>query len=197
MKSSFLLVFTALTALAASFSASADFNYSGKLTLTYPSGQAVEKEFPLSYTQQGYDHTFQVGEHEFSVAGEPESYSLAMLLQPNNLVWIQEFAKGQFETFELSLGDYKLKLVKRILKEPVKGDYILSIDNVDYFFQQNLAQIKLRFDGDGIKEIEVDGMVASLGLNTAKNPCEEMEAGSDEQKQCQAQAPTEEGEEKP
>lgn len=171
---------------AMSFNAYADFNYDGKLKITYPSGQSVEKEMPLSYTQKGYDHTFQVGEHVFNVSGKPESYSIAMLLQPNNLVWVQEFAKGQFESFKLDLGDYKFKLVKKILNEPVKGDYILSVNNVDYFFQQNLAQITFQFDEKGIKEVEVDGMIASLGLNTAKNVCEDMEEGSEEKASCDA-----------
>lgn len=169
-----------LASVLMSFNAAADFVYDGKLEITYPSGQSVEKEMPLSYTQKGYDHAFQVGEHIFNVSGKPESYSIAMLLQPNNLVWVQEFANGQFESFKLDLGDYKFKLVKRILNEPVKGDYILSVNNVDYFFQQNLAQITFLFDEDGIKEIEVDGMVASLGLNTAKNACEGAEEGSEE-----------------
>lgn len=163
----------------------ADFNYDGKLKLTYPSGQSVEKSLPLSYTQKEYDHTFQVGEHQFNVSGEPESYSIAMLLQPNNLVWVQEFGKGQFESFHLDLGEYKFKLVKKILNEPVKGDYIFSVNNVDYFFQQNLAQITFLFNEDGIKEIEVDGMIASLGLNTAKNACEDMEEGSEERTKCE------------
>ena len=187
-KSSNLLLLAAMTLSMLSFNAAADFNYDGKLTVIYPSGQSVEKELPLSYTQKGYDHTFQVGEHIFNVSGEPESYSIAMLLQPNNLVWIQEFAKGQFESFKLDLGDYKFKLVKKILNEPVKGDYIFSVNNVDYFFQQNLAQVTFLFDENGIKEIEVDGMVASLGINTAKNVCEDMEEGSEERANCEAQS---------
>ena len=182
----FRLIAAALPLASMSFNALADFNYDGKLKITYPSGQTVEKEMPLSYTQKEYDHTFQVGEHVFNVSGEPESYSIAMLLQPNNLVWVQEFAKGQFESFKLDLGEYKFKLVKKILNEPVKGDYILSVNNVDYFFQQSLAQITFLFDENGIKEVEVDGMIASLGLNTAKNACEDMEEGSAERKECEA-----------
>ncbi len=179
------LVSIAAASVLISSSALADFSYDGKLKLTYPSGQSVEKSLPLAYTQQGYDHTFQIGEHVFNVSGEPESYSFAMLLQPNNLVWVQEFGKGQFESFQLDLGEYKFKLVKKILNEPVKGDYIFSVNNVDYFFQQNLAQVTFLFNEDGIKEIEVDGMVASLGLNTAKNACEDMEEGSEERKACE------------
>lgn len=180
-----------LATMLMSFCSHADFSYEGKLKLTYPSGQSVEKDMTLSYTQNGYDHSFQVGEHVFQVAGKPESYSIAMLLQPNNLVWVQEFGKGQFESFTLDLGEHKFKLVKQILNEPVKGDYIFSVGNVDYFFQQNLAQITFLFNDEGIKEIEVDGMVASLGLNTAKNTCEDMEEGSEERQKCEA-AQTEE-----
>lgn len=184
MKKSKQLMSIAATAVLVSASAQADFSYDGKLKLTYPSGQSVEKDLPLAYTQSGFDHTFQIGEHKFNVSGKPESYSFAMLLQPNNLVWVQEFAKGQFESFNLDLGEYKFKLVKRILNEPVKGDYIFSVNNVDYFFNQNLAQVTFLFGDEGITEIEVDGMVASLGLNTAKNACEEMEEGSEERAAC-------------
>lgn len=166
-------------------SAFADFRHDGKLVITYPTGQSTKHDLVLAYTSEGFDHTFQVGKHKFNVSGKPESYSIAMLLQPNNLVWVQEFAKGQFESFSLDIGDYKFKLIKKILNEPVKGDYILSVNNVDYFFQQSLAQITFMFDDDGIKEVEVDGMVASLGINTAKNECDDMEEGSDEQKECE------------
>ena len=94
----------------------ADFRHDGKLVLTYPTGQSTEHDLVLSYTSEGFDHKFQVGKHTFNVSGKPESYSIAMLLQPNNLVWVQEFAKGQFETFTLDIGDYKFKLVKLSLK---------------------------------------------------------------------------------
>lgn len=187
-----------MTAVLLSTSTLADFNYDGKLTITYPSGQSVEKEMPLAYIQKNLRHTFQIGKQKFNVSGQPQSYSFAMLLQPNNSVWIQEFSKGHFESFQLELGKYKLKLVKKILNEPVKGDYILSVNNVDYFFQQNLAQITLLFNDEGIEGIEVDGMVASLGLNTAKNACEDMEEGSKERQACQEkdQEQVEEQEEK-
>lgn len=174
-----------LTLAALSFNTWAAFEYEGKLTISYPTGQSIEKPFILAYRHQDFDHEFQVGEYVFKVSGEPQSYSIAMLLKPNNMVWVQEFAKGQFQTFKLDVGDYKLKLVKRILNDPVKGDYVLSVNNVDYFFKQNLAQIKFKFDSDGIDSIDVDGMVASIGFNQSKDGCAELEEGSDEQKECE------------
>ncbi len=163
----------------------ANFKLDGKLELTFPSGEVKKLDFPLSYVHENYEHTFVVGQHTFDVTGQPESYSFALLLKNNNYVWLQEFSKKQFKSFDLTLGDNKLKLVKRILKKPVKGDYILTINGKDYFFQHTLAQINFAFDDDGISEISVDGMVASLGINTEANPCEEFEEGSEERKECE------------
>lgn len=162
----------------------ANFEHKGEVKVTYPTGQVKAKSMPLAYKQGQYEHTFTVGSQEYQVTGQPQSYSIALLLQANNYVWVQEFAKGYFEGFDWQIGEHSIKLYKRILSKPVKGDYILTIDGKDYFFQQNLAQITFKFDDKGIKSIEVDGMVASLGLNEAKNPCDEFEPDSDEYKEC-------------
>lgn len=168
-----------------SFSAHADFNYEAELVVAYPTGIEDAKKFAIAYRQKDFDHEFQIGENTFKVSGQPESYSFAMVLEPNNLVRIMEFSKKQFETFEMEIGDYEIALKKKVLNNPVKGDYILSINNVDYFFQHNLAQITFVFNDEGIKEIEVDGMVASLGVNEAKDKCAEFEDGSEEKKECE------------
>jgi len=153
----------------------ADFNLEGALTLHYPTGSKKEIDMPIAYTGKEYEHKFKVGKMEYSVSGRPEKYSFALVLQKNNYMWVQEFSKGYFESFDWQIGDRKIRLYKQILSKPVKGDYILSIGEKDYFFQQNLAQLTFIFDEEGIKEIEVDGMVASLGLNKSKSACPEGE----------------------
>lgn len=175
-----------LSILFLSLPSSANFNIDGKLKLTYPySDEVTEIAFPLSYRHTGDVHTFAIGPHTFNVTGQPESYSFALLLQDNNYVWLQEFSKKEFETFSLTLGEHKLKLVKRVLNNPVKGDYILTVNEVDYFFNNTLAQINFSFDDDGIAGISTYGMTTSLGLNKAKNPCDEFDKGSEEQKECE------------
>lgn len=150
----------------------ADFDYTGQLKINYPTKTYRELEFTLAYRQFEYEHEFQVGKKVYKVGGQPESYSFALVLEPNNLVRVMEFSKKQIEGFELEIGDYEIELKKRVLSKPVKGDYILSVQNVDYFFQQNLAQITFKFNDKGIKEVEVEGMVASLGVNEQKLNCE-------------------------
>jgi len=162
----------------------ADFNLDGQLKLKSPYGDKTEIPFPLSYTQQGDKHKFVIGPNSFNVTGQPEIYSFAMLLQDNNYVWLQEFSDEQFKSFSLTLGEHKLALSKLILNEPVKGDYILTIDDTDYFFQNKMAQINFIFDDNGIAEIEVDGMTVSLGLNKPKNPCDVFEEDSKEREEC-------------
>lgn len=176
----------AITAFAAVLPAQADFNLQGDLTLHYPTGSSKSLEMPIAYTSSEYDHTFQIGKAKYSVTGQPEKYSFALVLQKNNYVWVQEFAKGYFESFDWKIGDYDIKLYKEILAKPVMGDYILSIGDTDYFFSKNIAQITFIFDEEGIKEIEVDGMVASLGLNKAKDPCaNKTDEEKAELKECQ------------
>lgn len=175
-----------LSILFVSLPSFADFNIDGKLTLTYPYNDDVKEiPFPISYDHKDDDHSFTIGSHTFSVTGQPEGYSFALLLKDNNYVWLQEFSKKEFESFSLTLGEHKLKLVKRVLNKPVKGDYILTIDDVDYFFNNTLAQINFSFDDDGIAGISVYGMITSLGINKAKNPCDEFDKGSEEQKECE------------
>lgn len=173
------------TLLLTSVPSFADFSLNGKLKLTFPSGAVKEVDFPLSYSHKDFDHTFVVGSQSFAVSGQPESYSFAVLLKSNNYVWIQEFSKDQFKSFTLTLGEHNFSLKKQVLNKPVKGDYILTIDGKDYFFQHTLAQINFKFDDDGITEISVDGLVASLGINTSKDPCDEFEEDSDEKKECE------------
>jgi hypothetical protein len=173
-------ILLALFLLIFSFMSYADFEYEGKLSVVYPAKTKDESDFNLAYRQKGFDHEFQIGKQTFKVGGQPESYSLAIVLEPNNLVRVLEFSNRQIETFHLDLADYNIRLKKKILSKPVKGDYILSIKNVDYFFQQNLAQITFKFDDEGIKGIEVDGMVASLGLNQAKSSCDESKEDCDD-----------------
>jgi hypothetical protein len=175
-----------LSLLLVSLPSFADFNIDGKLKLTYPYDDEIkELPFPLSYSHENDDHTFSIGPHTFQVTGQPESYSFALILKDNNFVWLQELSDREFESFSLVLGEHKLKLVKRILNKPVKGDYILTIDGVDYFFNNTLTQINFTFDDDGIAGISVYGMIASLGMNKAKNPCDEFDKGSEEQKKCE------------
>ena len=169
-----------------SFTSQASFEHVGKLVVGFESGQVKERNFILAYREKQGKSEFQVGNNKFSVSGKPESYSLAMVLGENGLIWLNEFNGGYFKTFTFDISKYKIKLRKQILKDRVLGDYVLSIDNIDYFFQSQVAQLTFKFSDKGIEEIEVDGMVASLGLNSAESDdCSVYADGTDAKAECE------------
>lgn len=46
-----------------------------------------------------------------------------------------------------------------------KGDYVLTIDEVSYFFSGNQGAIVVSFNEDGISDVEANGFVKDLGLS--------------------------------
>ena len=172
----------------------ADFSLEGELKAVDPRGKVIKRDMPMAFKQVGDDFKFKIGKFEYKVAGRPEKYSIAIVLQENNFVWVQEFNKRPIKSFEWQLGDHNIRLYKEVLNKPVKGDYILAIDDKDYFFKNKLAQITFNYNDEGIEEITVDGMVASLGLNRAKNECEPKEDG--DKKDGDEEKSDQEGEEK-
>ncbi|MDO6717863.1 hypothetical protein Q4575_00530 [Psychrosphaera sp. 1_MG-2023] len=154
-----------------SLSALADFDIKGEVKMVYPTGAKESSKMSIGYVAKEYDHTFKIGKAEYAVSGRPDKYSFVLVLQKNNYVWVQEFSKSLIESFDWKIGEKHIRLYKEILAKPVMGDYILSIDDKDYFFSKNIAQITFSFNEEGLEEIEVDGMVASLGLNKVKAEC--------------------------
>lgn len=178
----FVFAFIVLLSSIAAFAeeqSSAGFLLEGKLIVTDPYKKIHEKNMPMGFSDDGNVQKFIIGENQHKVPGKPEKYSIAILLQDNNFVWVQEFHSKPLKSFTWQLGEHKISLVKEILRKPVKGDYILSIDDKDYFFNNRLAQITFIFNDEGIESFDVSGMVASLGLNRAKDKCD-TESNSDE-----------------
>lgn len=171
MRKSLFLALSLFTAVA-SQQVLADFSLDGTLKAVDPRGSVIERDMPMAFNKSGDSYRFKIGKFDYKVPSRPEKYSIALVLQETNFVWIQEFNKRPIKSFEWNLGDHKIALFKQILKKPVKGDYILSIDDKDYFFRNRLAQITFIYNDEGIETIEVDGMVASIGVNRAKDETE-------------------------
>ena len=144
-------------------SAWADFNYPGTGTISYPTG--AEKPFQFGFNWQQADEQFTIGSKTYSMA-LPESYSIAITLaKDDQQVWVQEFNNGFFEGFTWQIGEHTIKLEKRQFKEPVKGNYVISLDNKDYFFARSNISIIIKFnpDGNGIDNIAIDGVTKDMG----------------------------------
>ncbi len=150
-----------LTASLYTQSAFADFNYPGEGTLSYPTW--VEKPFKFGFGWQQDTEKFTIGNKTYDMS-LPESYSVAITLSKDEQqIWVQEFNNGFFEGFRWQIGEHTLALEKRQFSEAVKGDYVISLDNRDYFFARNNISIVIKFDNEGIKNIAIDGVTKDMG----------------------------------
>jgi hypothetical protein len=158
-----LLLITAATLC--SFSASAEFDYAGKGTLTYPTGMQKPFAFGFAFKMGAEGQYFRVGEQKMSTSEVPEKYSIWLTLHKDKHVWVQEFAKGYFQEFDWQLGKNRITLKKKVFeKKRAKADYVLNINGDDYFFTNTNGQIEITFTKDGIKAIETAGFVKDIGL---------------------------------
>ncbi|MCF2857851.1 hypothetical protein L1286_10240 [Pseudoalteromonas sp. SMS1] len=142
--------------------AAADFDVNGSGVVTYPTG--IDKSFDFGFGWKANDKKFRIGNKSYSMSQLPESYSIALTLSKDeSKVWIQEFNSGYIESFEWQIGKHKLKLSKREFSSRVKGDYILTLNNVDYFLSRNNVSIDVHFEESGIKAVRLDGVTRNMG----------------------------------
>lgn len=152
--------------LLVSFISQADFNVPSKGAIKFPTGTEAPITLSFSVTQSDFGYTFTAGEQEMQVSDIPEKYSIWLSMNKDNLVYVQEFAPAYFTEFDWQLGEHSIVLEKKILSPKRSiGDYVLTIDNISYFFKGNQGSINILFDEDGISAIEANGFVKDLGVS--------------------------------
>lgn len=145
--------------LLAPFATYADFVEAGKGKLIYPTGLSQPLDFTLGYSKG----KFTAGPLSMKTRSIPEKYSLGIMLYKDEHVMVQEFANGYFTEFDLKIANHSISLKKKTFKEKVKGDYVLTIDGIDYFFTSSIGQVEFILSDKGIKGIEVQGFVKDIG----------------------------------
>ncbi|MCC2604588.1 hypothetical protein [Planctobacterium marinum] len=157
-----LLIFT----LSICHPAYAEFSYEGQGLLRFPTGTEVIFNFGFAFQQSGYNNVFTAGEQQMEVTQRPEKYSIWLSMNQNHEVYVQEFATSYFREFEWTLGEHKIALQKKVLSPKRSiGDYVLTIDNISYFFKGKQGSVDILFDDEGIASIEANGFVKDLGLS--------------------------------
>lgn len=143
-----------------STTAHADFDYAGEGTFIDESGAAQNFQFGFSFLQQDGTYKFNAGQLSMAVDEVPKKYTLELVLNDKQQIWISEFSKRPLLGFEWQIGKHQLQLKSEPAKSPKAGQYKLTIDKTDYFFtSKNRGQIHFKFNDKGIAEIEVDSML--------------------------------------
>ncbi|SFD24376.1 hypothetical protein [Pseudoalteromonas denitrificans] len=152
---------TTLLCITAS-SAFADFNFKGEGTLSYPTGITKPLNFGFAWNEK--EQKFTIGKKSYSMEQVPDSYSIALAINKNEkTVWIQEFTKGFFEQFDWTIGGHRIQLKKEQFKNNVLGNYVLILDDNQYFFTSRAASLNIHFNNSGIKSISIDGVTKDFG----------------------------------
>lgn len=140
--------------------ASADFDYSGQGKLFDETGQPQNFQFGFSFLQHEGEYKFNAGQLSMSVDEVPKRYTVELVLNDKQQVWVSDFSKKPVLGFEWQIGKHQLQLKKESAPSPHAGKYKLTIDNTDYFFtSKNRGQIHIKFNATGITEIAVESLM--------------------------------------
>lgn len=150
----------ASAALFCSTTSFAEFQLNGPVQLTLGDGSQQQTEFGFAFLQHKGGYQFQLGPHNMAVDEVPKRYTLALMLNKDQLVWARDFSKAPLSGFHWQIGKHQLKLFKQKLQPARPGDFVLLIDDLRYhFIEGRPAQIHFHFDEKGISEIEVEAML--------------------------------------
>lgn len=156
----FLSWSTLITGLLLSPIAIADFDYSGQGTLLDGSGQPQKFQFGFSFLQHEGEYKFNAGRLSMAVDEVPKRYTLELVLNDKQQIWVSDFSKKPLSGFDWKIGEHQLQLQQEPPNSPRAGLYKLTIDNTAYFFtSKNRGQIHFKFTDKGIAEIEVESMI--------------------------------------
>jgi len=144
------------------FPSFANFDLKGSGTLSYPTG--ISKPFNFGFAWNNKTEKFTIGQKPYSMEQVPDSYSIALAISKNEKsVWVQEFAKGYFEQFEWKIGKHHVQLKKQKFENKVLGNYVLILDDNQYFFTSRAASLTIKFNENGIKGISIEGVTKDFG----------------------------------
>jgi hypothetical protein len=145
-----LLVFTTPSAMA-------QFELDGFGSVVLSTGRTEHFDFGFSYFRQEGEYRFIVGRQSINVPSVPKKFSLVLILQNDEYVWVPDFINQPITGFDFHMQQHKIQLFKDEASH-ARGKYILQVNNEKFQFSRGPGQINFYFTEQGIKEIRVEGM---------------------------------------
>ncbi len=160
MKPHKIAMFSALLTLFSS-TVSADFNFTGHAKLSLANGSETAVPFGFSFLKAPEGYLFSLGEHQMDVEEVPKRFTLALVLNDKNQVWVTDFSDKPLSGFNWSLPPHSIQLLKQPELVPQRpGDFSLLIDGTRYHFtEKKRGLIHFNFTESGIDSITVESMV--------------------------------------
>ncbi len=140
---------------------SADFNFTGQAKLALADGSESTVPFGFSFLKAQEGYSFSLGQHQMDVEEVPKRFTLAIVLNDKNQVWVTDFSDKPLNGFNWSLPPHNIQLVKQpdlVPKRP--GDFSLLINGARYHFtEKKRGLIHFNFTEKGIDSINVEAML--------------------------------------
>ncbi len=134
----------------------AEYDYPGTGYYVDSQGQKHHFDFGLALLKQSERYVFRLGKQEIKVSESPKRYTLALVLNDQNHIWVPDFTKEPVTAFHWQIGRHQLKLQK----ETVNQAYVLQIDENRYqFTAKKRGQIHFTLTENGIRDIRVESML--------------------------------------
>jgi hypothetical protein len=140
---------------------SADFNFSGQATLQLAEGSKTTLPFGFSFLKAPEGFLFSLGEHQMAVEEVPKRFTLALVLNDQDQVWVTDFSHKPLHGFDWKIAPHSIQLLKQTDLVPKRpGNFTLLIDGVRYHFtEKKRGLIHFNFTETGIDTITVEAMV--------------------------------------
>lgn len=135
----------------------AQFDINGEGTVYLVNGRSQQFDFGFNYFRQEGSYRFIAGRYNLVVQSVPLKFSLALILQDENQVWVPDFINEPLRGFELEIDEYTLKLYQQENDEG-KTVFAFSLNGEVFFFDRGPGQVNFLFNEDGIREVRVEGM---------------------------------------
>jgi hypothetical protein len=151
-------IFIIIISLLFSLPAFSQFQLMGNGSYTLQDGKTVPLQYGFSYIRKEGDFHFSAGKQSLKVSSLPQKYSLAMILQNDDEVWVPDFVNSPIVSFDYEVGSFILKLTQEPELKDGRGNFILHYDGGRYRFDRGPGQINFVFNDEGIARLEVKGM---------------------------------------
>jgi hypothetical protein len=134
----------------------AEYDYPGAGYYVDTKGQKHHFDFGLALLKQSDRYVFRLGKQEIAVSESPKRYTLALVLNDQQHIWVPDFTKEPVTAFTWQIGQHQLKLQQ----ETVKQGYVLQIGEHRYqFTAKKRGQIHFTLTENGISDIRVESML--------------------------------------
>lgn len=148
----FILLWLSLAALPLQ----AEYDYAGKGFFVDAQGQQQQLNFGIALLKQSDGYIFRLGTQQMAVSESPKRYTLALVLNEQQQVWVPDFSKQPVTAFHWTLGSHQLVLQK----DAISQQYVLKINDQRYqFTPKKRGQIHFMLSEKGITEIRVESML--------------------------------------